>query len=195
MNVRLLRSILAERRFLATALVSLLVYVVLYLTAMGYLIVTEGGGESFYGFQVARHWQEMVFRLRGPFVFEPVALLRVGSLALLLSIPNLALGALLGLLVGANVAVSYYGFRRLGMRGIRGVHALIGTLPALLSGAACCVPTLILVLGLQLTAALAAVWSVLVPASAVLLVISLWWSLHRIGAELTCTPEETGVAR
>jgi hypothetical protein len=190
-NVRLLRSILAERRFLATALVSLLVYVVLYLTAMGYLIVTEGGGESFYGFQVARHWQEMVFRLRGPFVFEPVALLRVGSLALLLSIPNLALGALLGLLVGANVAVSYYGFRRLGMRGIRGVHALIGTLPALLSG----VPTLILVLGLQLTAALAAVWSVLVPASAVLLVISLWWSLHRIGAELTCTPEETGVAR
>jgi hypothetical protein len=36
------------------------------------------------------------------------------------------------------------------------------------------------------TATLAAVWPILVPASAALLVVSLWWSLHRIEAERVC---------
>lgn len=80
----------------------------------------------------------------------------------------------LGVLVAANIAVSYYGFRAFGMRGVRGMHALVGTLPARISGATCCVPTLILVIGLQLTATLAAIWSLLVPISAVLLALSLW---------------------
>ncbi len=52
-----------------------------------------------------------------------------------------------------------------------------------LAGAACCVPTLILVIGLQLTATVAAAWSLLVPASALLLALSLWWSLRWIAAE------------
>jgi hypothetical protein len=88
--------------------------------------------------------------------------------------------------VGLNVAASYYGFHATGMRGLGGVHALIGTLPALISGAACCVPTLILVIGLQMSAALVAAWSWLVPVSAVLLGISLWWSLHRVSAKSVC---------
>ena len=58
--------------------------------------------------------------------------------------------------------------------------SLIGTIPAIIGGAACCVPTLILVIGLQLTATLAAVWSYFVPLSAILLILSLWWSLRRI---------------
>jgi len=66
------------------------------------------------------------------------------------------------------------------------MHALIGTIPALISGAACCVPTLILVIGLQLTATLATVWSLLVPIGAALLLASLWWSLHRMTAERAC---------
>lgn len=186
MYARLLASILAERRFLITALVSLLAYVIVYLMAMQYLIVSGASEEPFFSLNVVRDWQDLVFRQRAPFLFEPVASLRVGPLRLLLSIPNLVIGCLLGLLVAANTAVSYYGFRRLGMRGIRGVHALIGTIPALIGGAACCVPTLILVMGLQLTAALAGVWSLLVPVSAVLLLVGLWWSLHRMSTELTC---------
>jgi hypothetical protein len=48
------------------------------------------------------------------------------------------------------------------------------------------VPTLILMIVLQLTATLATVWSLLVPISAALLLVSLWWSLHRIAAEGLC---------
>ncbi|MEX2494778.1 MAG: hypothetical protein WD448_01750 [Woeseia sp.] len=186
MKLELLVSILRERRFLVTAILSLLVYLVLYLAAMQYLTVAQGGTGPFISLQIVPDWQALVFRQRAPFLFEPVAALRFGPLLLFVSIPNLALGFVLGLLVGANFAVSYYGFRTLGMRGARGVHALIGTIPALISGAACCVPTLILVIGLQLTATLAAVWSMLVPISAALLVISLWWSLHRMAAEPVC---------
>lgn len=186
MKAKLLVSILAEKRFLITALVALFAYLVLYLAAMQYLIVARGGAESFLSLQIMPGWQDLVFRQRAPFLFEPMGALHLGPLVLFLSIPNLAIGLLLGVLVAANIAVSYYGFRASGMQGVRGLHALIGTIPALISGMACCVPTLILVIGLQLTATLAAAWSLLVPISAVLLLISLWWSLHRIAAESVC---------
>lgn len=184
--MKLLVWILAETRFLITALISLLAYLVLYLAAMQYLIFAPGGTEFFFSLQIVPGWQDLLFRQRGPFLFEPIGALHLGPLAVFLSIPNFAIGLVLGVLVAANIAVSYYGFRTLGMRGARGMHALVGTIPALISGAACCVPTLILVIGLQLTATLATVWSLLVPISAVLLVVSLWWSLHRMAAERVC---------
>jgi hypothetical protein len=135
---------------------------------------------------VVPEWRELAFRQRGPFLFEPIGVLEIAPLVVFLSIPNLLIALVLGLLVGANIAASYYGFHALGMRGLRGIHALIGTIPALIGGAACCVPTLILVIGLQLTATVAAVWSWLVPISALLLVVSLWWSLRRMAAEKEC---------
>jgi len=190
MKTRLLVSILAQRRFLVAALVSLAAYVVLYLAAMQYLVIAPGGTERLLALELLPDWRSLAFRQRGPFLFEPIGVLQLAPLAIFLSIPNLAIALGLGLLVGANVAASYYGFHALGMRGLRGIHALIGTIPALISGAACCVPTLILVIGLQLTATVAAVWSWLVPASALLLVISLWWSLRRMVAEGVCASPE-----
>jgi hypothetical protein len=195
MKAKLLLSILAERRFFFTALASLAAYVVLYLAAMQYLIVAPGDTESFFALNILPNWRELVFRQRGPFLFEPVGVLHLASLVVFLSIPNIVIAIALGLLVAANIAVSYYGFHALGMRGLRGAHALIGTIPALISGAACCVPTLILVIGLQLTATLATVWSWLVPISALLLLGSLWWSLHRMVAEQVCDISRTALSR
>lgn len=184
MKTRLLLSILAQRRFLLAALIALAGYIVLYLAAMQYLVIAPAG--SLLSVEWMPDWRSLAFRQRGPFLFEPIGVLHLAPLAIFLSVPNLAIALALGLLLGANVAASYYGFRELGMRGLRGVHALIGTIPALISGAACCVPTLILVVGLQLTATVATVWGWLVPVSALLLVISLWWSLRRMVAEGAC---------
>jgi hypothetical protein len=179
MKARLLASILARRRFLLTALVSLAAYIVLYLAAMEYLVFAPGETRGL-ALDILPDWRSLAFRQRAPFLFEPVGVLHLAPLMVFLSLPNLAIALGLGTLVGANIAVSYYGFRALGMHGLRGVHALLGTIPALVSGAACCVPTLILVIGLQLTATVVTVWSWLVPLSAVLLVASLWWSLSRV---------------
>lgn len=186
MKARLFISILATRRFFIAALISFAAYVALYLAAMQYLVVAPGETESLLALEVLPDWRNLAFRRRGPFLFEPIGVLHVAPVVIFLSIPNIAIALALGLLVGANVAASYYGFHALGMRGVRGIHALLGTIPALISGAACCVPTLILVIGLQLTATLAAVWPWLVPLSALLLVISLQWSLHRMVAEGVC---------
>ncbi|MGH8189717.1 MAG: hypothetical protein ACREUC_24385 [Steroidobacteraceae bacterium] len=153
--------------------------------------MSPGEPESLVALNIVPDWRSLAFRSRGPFLFEPIGVLEVAPLVVFLSVPNLVIAIVLGVLVGANVAASYYGFHALGMRGLRGAHALIGTIPALISGAACCVPTLILVIGLQLTATVAAVWSWLVPISAVLLLGSLWWSLHRMQAEQVCDTGRT----
>lgn len=188
MQAKLLASILRSRRFLIAALVALGAYVLLYLAAAQYLVAAPGETDSFFAFRLLPDWRELMFRQRAPFVFEPIGALHFGPFMLFVSIPNLVIAVALGLLVAANVAVSYFSFHALGLRGLRGLHSLIGTIPALISGMACCVPTLILVIGLQLTATLATVWSWLVPASALLLVGSLWWSLHRMPEQAQCEP-------
>lgn len=184
MDSKLLISIVAEKRVRIAAIASLSAYIVLYLAATEHLIVVDGAMAP--SLQILPDWRELVFRRRAPFLFEPIGAVYVGPLALYLSVPNLVIAFVLGLLVAANVAVSYYGFRTLGMRGLQGLRALIGMIPALVSGAACCVPTLILVVGLQLTATLATVWSLLLPISAVLLLASLWWSLRSIAKQSVC---------
>ena len=181
-------SILGSGRFLAAALLAFAAYVLLYLAAAQYLIAAPGETDSVFGFRLLPGWRELVFRQRAPFLFEPIGALHFGPFMLFLSVPNIAIAIALGLLVAANIAVSYFSFHALGLRGLRGLHSLIGTIPALISGAACCVPTLILVIGLQLTATLATVWSWLVPASALLLAGSLWWSLHRMPEQAQCEP-------
>lgn len=189
MHARLLLAILKEPRFLFTALLALVAYLALYLSAMSYLTLAGPDADGYVALDIQPTWRELLFRHRGPFLFEPIGIARVGPLVVFLSIPNLLIGAALGALIGANLAVSYHAFRTLGLRGARGLHALIGTVPALLSGAACCVPTLILAIGLQFTASLAALWSVLVPLSALLLVASLLWSLHASASSVrACAP-------
>jgi hypothetical protein len=120
-KTRLLVSILRTRRFFVAALVSLAAYVVVYLAAMQYLIVAPGGTESLLSLNVLPDWQNLAFRQRGPFLYEPIGVLEIAPLVVFLSIPNLVVAILLGLLVGANVAASYYGFHALGMRGARGM--------------------------------------------------------------------------
>lgn len=122
-----------------------------------------------------------MWKQRAPFVFESIGVFTITPQAhLFLAVPNILLAILLGTLAGLNLSLSYYSFRVLSLRGIKGAASLLGTIPAILGGAACCVPTLILVLGLQATALVTTVWSLFLPISITLLIVSLWWSLRRI---------------
>ncbi len=125
--------------------------------------------ESFFGFNLLPNWIELIFRQTSIFLFESIGVIYFGLIKLFLSIGTFLIALILGILVGANISVSYYSFRSLSLRGTKGFVSLLGTVPAIVSGAAYCVPTLILVIGLQLTATLAAIWSLFVPLSAVLL--------------------------
>lgn len=180
--INLIISIVLQKKFLAVALIAFFLYLVIYLAATQHLIFTSrvGQEESFFILKISPDWPKLLFRMRAPFLFESIGTIYLGNVKIFLSIPNILIGTLLGTLVTANIATSYYSFKKLGLHGPQGIGALLGTIPAIVSGAACCVPTLILVIGVQLTATLATVWSFFVPLSALLLLVSLYWSLRRI---------------
>lgn len=177
-----LLAIISQKRYLITALAVFTLYVLIYLAATQFLIFTQrtSMSEGFFAVKIAENWRELIFSQRAPFLFESIGVLYLGKIKIFISVPNILIAALLAVLVALNVSVSYYSFRALSLRGVKGVMGLLGTVPAIVSGAACCVPTLILVIGLQLTATLAAVWSFFVPLSFILLVTALWWALHKV---------------
>lgn len=180
--INLIISIVLQKKFLVVALIALFLYLAIYLAATQHLIFTSrvAQAESFFMLKIFPNWPELLFKMRAPFLFESIGAVYLGNLKIFLSIPNIMIGTLLGILVAANITTTYYSFKMLGLQGVQGIGALLGTIPAIVSGAACCVPTLILVIGLQLTATLATVWSFFVPLSALLLLVSLFWSLGRI---------------
>jgi len=171
-----LKHILSQNRYFWTATISFIAYIAIYLTAVGQLIFSRAG----FGLDILPNWQELVFRQRAPFLFEAIGSLRLGVAELFIAIPNLFLAFFLASLVAANITVSYFTFRNLGLRSGRGFTTLLGTIPALISAGACCVPTLIIVIGLQFTATLAAIWPWFVPLSITLLIGSLVYSLRKI---------------
>lgn len=145
-------------------------YLLGYLVAVGHL----GPGTGRWDLFVVDDPLSRAMRSTGPLAYEPVALVGLGPLSLLLSPVNLLVGLALALLVGANVAVWFLAWRQpaaCGLESSAGSSAgLLAGLPALLSGAACCGPVLLIALGVQASALLLSAFAVLVPLAAVLLV-------------------------
>jgi hypothetical protein len=149
------------------------VYLGLYLLALGHL---RPGVGSFDLLVVADPLSRAV-RPLGFLSFEPVARVDLGVVRLLVSPVNLLLGTVLAGLVGVNLAVSYLAWRHPAACGIEARRAnasgLLAGLPALLSGAACCGPVVLVALGVQATGLLLSTFRALVPAAVLLLVASL----------------------
>lgn len=182
-----LGGILSQRRYALTALAALVAYALLYLAAAQLLVWQPDGVSA--AVNVSSEWRALLFRERAPFLYEPIGVLALGpALRLYLAVPNLVIALLLGALVGLNAAVSYHAFRASALPGARGIVSLLGgAVPSLIGGAACCVPTLVLVLGLQTSATLIALWPLFIPASALLLAATLWWSLARDRSTHACS--------
>lgn len=144
-------------------------YLLAYLVAIGHL--AAGTGDV--GLLVVDEPVTRAVQPVGTLQYEPVARLDLGAVRLLVSPLNIALGAVLSALVGLNLALSYLAWRQPSACGIAARSGPLAALPALLSGAACCGPTLLIVLGIQASGLLLTAFGVLVPVGAVLLVASL----------------------
>ncbi|WP_049942874.1 MULTISPECIES: hypothetical protein [Haloarcula] len=156
--------------------VSGLAYFLLYLAGLRHL----GFGPAGYEVSVVSNPLTRAFRQVGPFQWEPIALVVVGPVELLVSPLNVLLGAVLASLVGLNLAVSVVAWRgpsacRLGP----GAGAVSG-LPGLLSGFACCGPTILLVVGVQASAGLLSLFQWLLPITVVALLGTLLWVGSRV---------------
>ena len=110
----------------------------------------------------------------GFFRFEAIALLQIGGVTYLFSPLNLAVGSTLAALVAANAGVSYLALVQPRACGLEATSGAFASLPALLSGAACCGPTILLVIGVQASATIITGFQLLVPVAVVLLVASLF---------------------
>lgn len=146
-----------------------------YLFAYLYAIGDLAGGSGAVGYFLVDDPLARALEPTGTLSFEPVALLELGPMALLFSPVNAAIGLGLALLVGANLALTYLAWRQPAACGLRAGAGAVAGIPALLSGAACCGPVVLLVLGVQASGLLLAAFEVLVPVAVLLLVGSLLW--------------------
>lgn len=161
---------LADRRGRAVTAGTALLYLLGYLYAIGKL---EPGNGQFSVTVAAAPLEQLFQQTFGTFTYEPVVLIRLGFLSYQFSL-NTLIGLAIGLLVGINLGISYLAWRQPKACGIGSQSAgLFAGIPALLSGAACCAPVIVLLVGLQVTGALLVVFELLLPLSVLLLLGSL----------------------
>jgi hypothetical protein len=170
------RGALSRRDGRAVFAVTAATYLPLYLAGLAYL----GLGRWGLGLSVVADPLTRTFRPVGPFQWEPIALLTAGPIELLIAPLNLLLGTVLALLVALNLAVSVVAWRGPAACRIGPGAGAVAGLPGLLSGAACCGPAILLVIGVQASAGLIAAFRWLVPVGVLALVGTLLWVAGRV---------------
>lgn len=190
-GVRTLVLSAARHRWLTATTV--VVYLVVYLLAIQNLVVARSLRIDLPSFEVLSGWVSRLTEPIAPFYFEPVAAFYLTDhLTLLVSPLNLLMGLVLGGLVALNLAVEVDAYRHARACRRRAMGGLLGSLPGFLTGFACCVPTVALVLGAQFTLALIALRSWFFPVAVVAMLASLLWNLRSLPrdgktAEVTVT--------
>ncbi len=144
-------------------------YLLVYLWAIGHLAPGLGG----YGlFVVDDPLGNLLRPALGPFSFTPVARLQLGPVTYLFSF-NTVLGLGLAALVGLNGAMTYLTWVQPKSCGIAKSSAgFLASVPALVSGTACCGPVVLVVLGIQASGVLLTTFQFLLPLAALLLLAS-----------------------
>lgn len=145
-------------------------YLGLYLYAIGHLAPGLGG----VGITVVDDPLGQFLRpALGPLSFTPVAMVSLGPLTYLFSF-NTVLGLGLSMLVGLNLAVTYLAWTQPKACGIgRSSSGILASIPAVLSGTACCGPVVLIALGIQVSGVLLTTVQYMLPIAVVLLVGSL----------------------
>ena len=159
--------------FLATTTV----YILAYLWAIGHLSSGLGGIEVVV---VDDALAQLSRQARGQLAFRPVARVSLGPVTYLFSL-NTPIGGAIAALVGLNLALSYLAYTSPAACGIGSQSAgLFASVPALLSGSACCGPVVLVVLGIQASGVLLSAFQFLLPVAA----LALFGSLVLVGRQV-----------
>ncbi|MDH5020328.1 hypothetical protein [Halobacterium rubrum] len=165
-------GVVARRRDARLVFVAATVgYLLVYLATVGDLTFASGGRGPL-SIRVADDLSR-AFASLGFFRYGAVAVVSAGPLTYLFSPLNAALAVGLSVLVGANLALTYLGLVQPRACGLESSTGVLAGVPALLSGAACCGPTILLVVGVQASATVITGFQYLVPLAVAMLVASL----------------------
>lgn len=145
-------------------------YLLVYLYALGHLALGLGGYDVLVvDNPVGKFFQPAL----GPLSYEPVARIRFGPITYLFSF-NTVLGLGIAVLVGLNMALTTLVWRQPVACGVGETSTpLVASVPAVLSGSACCGPVVLLALGIQASSTLLTLFQFLLPISVLLLIGSL----------------------
>lgn len=147
-----------------------LAYLVVYLWAIGHLSPGLGGYDVSV---VSDPLSKFVEPALGPLSFRPVASVSLGPVTYLFSL-NTVIGLGLAALVGLNLALTYLAWTQPSACGIgESTSGLLASVPAILSGTACCGPVVLIVFGIQASGVLLTTFQYLLPVAALMLVGSL----------------------
>lgn len=146
-------------------------YLLLYLVTIGDVSLAGSTSGSF----AVRIIDDLSrgFTSVGFFRFDAIAVIAASGVTFLLSPLNLLVAGTLAVLVGANLSLTYLGLIQPKACGLEASTGVVAGIPALLSGAACCGPTFLLLVGVQASATLVSGFQVLVPLAIIMLVGSL----------------------
>ncbi|WP_251330313.1 hypothetical protein [Haloplanus pelagicus] len=155
----------------AAFLLAVVGYPPLYLASIGHLVLGARG----YSIRVVSAPLARALQSTRSFSFEPIARITVDPVALLVSPLDVGIALLLAILVGCNLAVGVVAWRAPAVCGV-GVGKSAGVLaglPALLTGATCCGPAVLFVVGVGTTGTLVSAVQYATPVAGLLLVGSL----------------------
>lgn len=165
-----LGAALGRRDGLAVLVVTSVGYLLAYLYALGHLAPGLGGWDVFV---VADPLSKFFEPALGPLSYRPVARVRFGPLTYLFSF-NTVIGLGVAVLVGLNMALTTLVWRQPASCGVgERSTPLVASVPALLSGSACCGPVVFLAFGIQASSTLLTLFEFLLPLSVLLLLGSL----------------------
>ena len=168
-TVMVTKKILSRTKYRRIAGVIAILYLIAFLLAIQNLSIP--GGET----TVRGGSLSAVFRRTGFLLFEAVALLQTPLFTLLVSPVNILMGLILSVFVGLNLTMSYIAWRQPRACSVNKASGTLGIIPALLAGGACCAPTILLIFGIQATAALITASRWMIPLAFVSLLGSLVW--------------------
>jgi hypothetical protein len=172
------RGALRRRDAAAVFGVVTLVYLLGFLYALGDLSVRPGIGT---GLIVVEDPLSRAFEPGpGPFAYEGIAIVDLAIARYLFSPVNLLIGLGLSALVGLNLALSYLAVTQPNSCGVGAGTGLLASVPALLSGTACCAPVVLIVLGIQASALVLTLFVWLLPIGTLALLGSLIYVATRI---------------
>lgn len=190
--LRVLSTVLSKRVYRRMVFVICVVYLLVYLSALQNITFSGFGGGAYGasagafggGFSlVTAHWSAM-FRRTGFLVFDSIAVIGTPLFTLHLSPMNILIGVLMSVLVGMNLTLTWIAWRQPKACSVNRASGLLGILPGLLAGSACCAPTIIIILGIQATATMITASQWMIPVAFVLLLGSLVWITHKTRPDL-----------
>lgn len=175
-----LREAIAPRRLKGAGLGVGVAYALIYLYALGHIAITPGRAADPTGSVFRVVGLENLWRERAPYNYEPVAVFQPWEgFAIFLAVPNLVIAAILGTLVALNVVLFVHTYVHYRQCGLKSTYGLVASLPAFLSGFACCAPSFALIVGAISASAFVPFIEVVMPVAIVALLLSLGWNLLR----------------